>query len=229
MKLKKIFGLALAGVTAASMFSFAGCDVINSLLSGNGDNSGTTNNPGMTSEFVMEAEYINLDGVTGAGLSSNQEGVSMIYGDGTDAQKQMWSNGYYVGYTYTTNLQLDFVFTSDKVTTGTLVLMLGSELGDLSISDSDFAVLVNGEKQNFSGWFVENSADMSQAKFSKCTLPGAINIKAGENTISLVILENKFKGGSATGGPMIDCLKITSDAGLTWSPKTDNPDRRGEI
>ena len=86
---------------------------------------------GGISTYVMEAEYINLDGIQGAGLSSDQGGVEMIYGEGTAEHKAKWSNGYYVGYTHSADLQLDFVFNSSSNNTANLVLRLGSELGDI--------------------------------------------------------------------------------------------------
>ena len=56
-----------------------------------------------------------------------------------------------------------------------------------------------------------------------------ISILEGENTISLVVLENTFKYGRETGGPCVDCIKIMTSSDLTWEDKTDNPSRRGEI
>ena len=51
-------------------------------------------------------------------------------------------------------------------------------------------------------------------------------LKAGKNTVTLKILANDFRNGQ-TGGPTIDCMKVTTTATLTWDPKTDNPSRKG--
>ena len=153
----------------------------------------------------------------------------MIHGDGDATDKEKWSEGYYVGYTYATGLELTFEFNSDIATTATLTLLLGSELGDLTLVPEKFGIRVNGEEQTYTSFSVYGSADMEAAEFDKCVLPSPINLVAGKNTVTLVIYENDYKSG-ATGGPMIDYIEVKSaNANLTWTPKTDNPSKRGEI
>ena len=221
MNIKRILSLALTGAMLASVLSFTGCDIVNQFIGG-GDNSAPTGG----SSLVMEAEYTYLDDVAGAGISNNNAGLSMIYGDGTDAQKEMWSNGYYVGYTHNDTTELTFVFNSSAATTANIVIMLGSEVGDITINSDNFAVLVNGEEQAIPNWFVEGS-EMDEATFNTCRLSAAVNLVEGENTITLKVLPNDLGGQDVTRGPLIDCVKVTSTSSkLTWTPHEDNPYRR---
>ena len=220
MKIKKILGLVLATATAVSVMAFSGCELLNSFL-------GTPEDPTGANALTMEAEYTDIDEVAGAGISNNNSGLSMIYGDGTAAQKEMWSNGYYVGYTHNNQTELTFVFNSSVATTANVVLMLGSELGNVTLTSENFSVLVNGEDQYYGAWSVAG-AEMDKATFTTCRLSRPVNLKAGENTIVLKVLDNDLKSGS-TGGPHIDCVKVTAtdtSASLTWNPHTDNPERR---
>ena len=177
--------------------------------------------------YVFEAEYVYLDEFNGAGISNSAEGVNNIYGEGTEADiEKGYSNGYFLGNTYAAN-QIDFVIESDAKTTGKLTLRLASELGDLSLNNDVFGVEVNGEAVDYS-IIVQNSSSGSY-DFSDYTLNTSINLVEGENTVSLIIKENTLQGGNRTGAPLIDCIKIATEATLTWEPLLDNPDRIGEV
>lgn len=215
MNIKKIIGLALATVVVAT--SFTGCDVINSLIGGGDDN---TNTPTGKNTLVMEAEYIDIDEVAGAGISNNNSGLSMIYGDGTDAQKEMWSGGYYVGYMHNDQTVLEFVFNSTKAATATITFAIGCELNDMTLNEENLAILVNGESQYIPNWFVECS-EMDTAEFYNYTLNN-VQLKEGENTIQIKVLP-----GDPTRGPLVDCVKVVAtDTELSWTPHEDNPYRR---
>ncbi len=218
MKLKKALSLILAAAAGCTVLAIAGCGEEGGTNGGEGANGVKT--------YTLEAEYIDLDDVQGAGISSDQGGVEMIYGQGTEADKNKgWSSGYYVGYTYSANLQLDFVFESDKDATAAIVLRLGSELGALSLDPTSFAVKLNGVALDYQAMYIETST-MDQMKFYDKTVTSNAQLKAGTNTISLVVLPNTFKNGSS-GGPMVDCVKLETAATVTWSPKTENPSNRG--
>ncbi len=177
--------------------------------------------------YVMEAEYIDLDDVQGSGISSDQGGVQMIYGNGTQEEKNAgWSNGYFVGFTYAPNLKLDFVFNSSKRATSTIVLRLGSELGDLNLDPSIFEVQLNEDVIPYSSLTVNNSADYANMKFYDKTLSTNVRLAQGQNVLSLIILPNSLKPGGTSGGPTVDCVKITTKAKLTWEEKKDNITRR---
>lgn len=218
MKVKGIIAVALALAAAAVMtVGFAAC----------GDDL-----PEGFKEYVMEAEYVaGIENVQGAGMSSNQSGYDLIYGDGTDAQKELgWSEGYYVGYTYSPNFSMDFKFTADKAGTATIVLRLGSEIGDITLTPDEFEITLNGTSLQYGSIFVECGAanDMSKMTFSDKTITSSGQLKAGENTLNISVHANELRGGQ-TGGPAIDYVKITTDAKLDYKQNTDNPSKRGGI
>ncbi len=224
MNIKRILSVALATVTAVSVLSFTGCELINSFLPG-GDDQGNNGGAGVNS-LVMEAEYIDIDEVAGAGVSNNNSGLSMIYGDGTDEQKEMWSGGYYVGYMHNDQTELEFVFNSSKASTANISLSLGSELVDITLNKDNFAILVNGEQQVGYSWFVAYS-EMDTAEFNECKLTAPVNLVEGENKITIKVLSNDLGGEGVTRGPLLDYVKVTAtDAELTWTPHEDNPYRR---
>lgn len=219
MKIKKIAGLVMATAMLSGVAALAAC----------GDGTGDGGSGSGSKSYVIEAEYINLDGVSGAGVSSDQSGVEMIYGDGTQAQKDIgWSNGYFVGYTYASNLTLEFAFNVDKAATATIVLRLGSEIGDISLDPSIFSVKLNGTEITYSNMYIENS-EIGSMKFQDKTVTTAANLKEGENKLTLTVLTNTLINGTKTGGPCVDCVKVQTSAKLTWTDKSDNPSRRGEI
>lgn len=225
MNFKKIIGFTLALVVLAT--SLTSCDVLSQFMGGNdtGDAGNGGASAGKTS-LTMEAEYTDLDNVAGAGISNNNSGLSMIYGDGTDEQKEMWSGGYYVGYTHNDQTEITFTFNASKASTANVVLMLGSELIDITLDSESFAVIVNGEEQLVPNWFIECS-EMDVATFTTCRLSAPVQLVEGENTIVLKVLSNDLGGENVTRGPLIDCITVTAtDADLTWTPKEDNPFRR---
>lgn len=213
MKIKKFICIALCVAAIAAMFAFTAC----------GEESGGKNT------LVIEAEYVNLDDVKGSGLSNDQSGVNMIYGKGTQEEKDKgWSNGYYVGYTYTSECSIDFEFTSDSAATASMIVRFGSELGNLTITPDDVQISLNGKVINYGSIYVEGSDGMDNMKFSDKTVSSSETLVAGKNVVNIKILPNDLRG-SSTGGPTIDYVKIESDAKLSYDPKTDNPSRVGEM
>ena len=214
--MKKIISLMLALVLLASVMTLSSCDALNSLL-------GNSSTGGKTATYTLEAEYIDLSNVSGAGESSSQAGVQMIYGNGEADKAKGWSEGYFVAYTYVANLQLDFVFESDSDTSATIVLRLGSELGDLMLNPELFEVQLNGATVPYSSISISGNTDLNQVVFQDFTVNTNAQLKAGQNTISLIVRDNKLVANERVGGPCVDCVKITTSAVITWNPKTSNP------
>ena len=218
MRNNKLISVLLIAVLVASVFMLNSCDLFfgNEQPSGNG-----------TSTYTLEAEYIDLNDIQGAGESSSQGGVQMIYGNGDSDKSKGWSEGYYVGYTYVANLKLDFVFQSDADAKATIVLRLGSELGNLLLTPDLFEVQLNGETVPYSSLSLNGGTSLEDMKFYDLVVNTNANVKAGENTLSLIVRDNKLVAGERVGAPCIDCVKITTSANITWNPKTDNPANRG--
>lgn len=217
--MKKLLKLLTLVLCFTFMLSFVAC----------GGNDKLPEEEGGVKTYVMEAEYIDLDDVIGTGLSGGPSGVGMIFGDGTTAEKNRgWSSGYYVGYTYTTDCRLDFVFTSSKAATATIILRVGSELGDLPFDPTTFGILLNDTEITYQSMYIAGSADMLTMAFADKTITTNAALVEGENTISLVVKDNTLYG-AVPAAPVIDCIKIKTEANLTYTEKKDNPAKRGGI
>lgn len=169
---------------------------------------------GTGKDIVFEAEYVNLSGKMGAGPSNISYETTMVFA-GKNA-----SNGYFLGDLNKTNLFFDFVINSSKADTAKLSLALGSQIGALRLSPNNFEISVNGLPIKYTAFNVADSSDSVERTFKSFNI-GTINLKEGKNTITLTVLENEYLNGG-TGAPIIDCIKLNSDAKLTWSPVTSN-------
>jgi hypothetical protein len=221
IKMKNIKLISLLLVVVLSVSALGSCSLVEKILGG-----GSTGGSG-TNQYVLEAEYIDLSDIQGAGESSSQGGVQMIFGSGESDKSKGWSNGYYVAYTYVADLKLDFVFQSDADATASIVLRLGSELGTLLLTPDLFEVQLNGEIVPYATLSLPGGSSLEDMKFYDLTVNTNAKVKAGENTLSLIVRDNKLVAGERVGAPCIDCVKITTSANLTWTPKLDNPDNRG--
>lgn len=221
MKVKRIFAAVLMLAAAAAM-TLAVTACADDTTGGGGG--------GGIDEYVLEAEYMDIKDVSGAGISSNQSGYALIYGDGSDAQKELgWSSGYYIGFTHTPAFSMDFTFEADKDATATIVIRLGSEIGNITLTPESFEIKLNGTSINYGSMFVEGgNQNMATMEFFDKTLTSAAQLKAGTNTINVSVHSNELRNGQ-TGGPMIDCVKVTTDAALEWTSLTDNPSHKGGI
>lgn len=228
MKLKRL--LAMSALALVGAFAFAACGETpnpDNQGGGGGENNGGGGNK--LNSYTLEAEYVDLTDAHGAGISSDQSGCDMIYGEGTDAHKDKgWSSGYYVGYSYTSEFALEFEFEASADATATIVLRLGSELGNITLTPESFTVALNGTPLTYSSMYVEGSDGMENMKFSDKTVTSTASLKAGKNVIRLSISTNDLRNGQ-TGGPTIDCVKIQTSATLTYTEHTENPSRRGAI
>ena len=213
------------GYTEGKYCDDCGITLINPtvLKAGHNFENGICTKCGSESNFLlMEAEYTYMDDVVGAGISNNNSGLSMIYGDGTDARKNLWSNGYYVGYTHNDQTVLEFVFNASKDSTATITFALGCELENMVlIAGENLNITVNGEEQFFN-WSVTCS-EMDEAKFANYTLNN-VQLKEGENKIAISVLAVP---GNPARGPLVDCVTVVAaDAELSWTAHEDNPYRR---
>lgn len=222
MKLKKAIAALLAAACTLPAAVLTACG-------GDPEQSGPPT-PGKNQTYVLEAEYTDIEGKSGAGLSSEPFGFSLIYGNGGQADKDKgWSNGYFIAHTYKDGFTLQFDFTAAAAGTATLAVRLGSELGTLDLTPTSFGVVLNDKEVTYTSMQVQGSTSLDTVAFYDKVLPGEVEIKAGANTLKLIVRANTFKNNTTTGGPLIDCVKLTTKAGLSWEPKTDNPSRKDEV
>lgn len=233
--MKKFFGILLmSAVLACCSIGFVSCDdnnpddgnnpnppITGTPKPDNPDNPDNPATPSGTTEYTFEAEYTDLEDLSGASSSGSAEGVDMIQ----SAAKA--SNGYYIGFTYKEGLTITFEIVSDSATTAELKVGLApwEGMSAISISSETFVVGVNGKSVKYTSTKVSagrGENDMGSRSFNKYKI-GKVDLVKGENVITLTIGPNDYVNGGA-GGPAIDAVYLTTAATLTWDPITDNID-----
>lgn len=181
---------------------------------------------GWTKQHVFEAEYIStIEDMVGPGYSGTATGLELIQKDKTGEAKA--SNGYWVTYLYARNVKLEYVINSDvAVEKVKMVLRLSAEVMDISVTCEEWQVLVNDEKVLFPTISITDVPKQGSGKvkeFADFTISKEVSLKAGENKISLVTMNDRAMFGTMSAtAPMVDCMKLTTDANLTWNPALDN-------
>lgn len=187
----------------------------------------TTLYAGWISQFIFEAEYIpTIEDMSGAGYSGTATGLEMIKSDDGKAKA---SNGYYVTYLYADTITLTYDIVSDRdINDAKLILRLSAEVMDISFTYSEYNVKVNGSLiayPEISITDVPKQGSGEIKEFADFTITKNMSLKKGSNKIELVTNNNKAMFGTMSAtAPMVDCMKITTTASLSWEPKLDNID-----
>lgn len=175
-------------------------------------------------EYVFEAEYTDLRGKSGPGLAGSAPGTAMIlYSDDLGA-----SNGYFIGYQYDINCSLEFYIESDKtINDATISLSLSAEHHDFNMNPDNYQIYLNGVAINYSEIQFKNVPapgdynwyEISALPFKDYVIAIGASLKEGVNIIQLKTAnKNAIEGTTMLAdAPLIDCLKITTKATLTWS------------
>lgn len=164
--------------------------------------------------YVFEAEYTFMDDVVGGGISGAAAGLNMI-AENADA-----SNTFYVGSTHSTKCILTWEITSDQDTTATLRMVLANELSAMKLNPETLIITVNDEVLEYDEVELPAETKTVGKTFNQFKL-GDIELKEGVNTITFQVGENEYCNG-ASGGPLFDCIKLTSDAELTMTEYPEN-------
>ncbi len=184
--------------------------------------------------YKFEAELTDFSSLKGTGFSSEAEGPTMIQND--IGGKANASNGFWIGYMYLEGCSLTFVFNSEtEVKDATLKLRLSGELvNTVVLNNKDFTVALNNETLKYNEIRIEGitpgTATTEKREFQDFVVGENLTLKAGENTVKLTVTNKKpltGTDGNAAGGkvsataPLIDCIKITTTAKLSWTPYPD--------
>lgn len=168
---------------------------------------------------VMEAEHIDVSSLKGAGYSGSASGLAMIQ------SYAKASGGKALGY-LNTAASFAFAVTSAEETTANLILGLGTEWGDLTLTPKTFKVYVNGQELDYGSIAIPDNGAGNDMAFDRCTLSPAVSLKAGENIIGFEILDSEDTGGVGTAtakGPIFDCLEIGgASCEIGWRPRVAN-------
>lgn len=194
-----------------------------------------------TAEYIFEAEHISLttDGtpggtpIVGSGASGGATGPDMVESIPLDHPDINASNGYYVSYLFAPGLALTFNIQSDRdVADATIVLRIGAENVGYAINPStssgttdsgtrlsQYIISLNDEPIDYDVIEVEGG----WPEFKDYELTVNASIKAGNNVITLTTANMNGMGGTmAASAPIVDCIKITTSAELSWDPVTGN-------
>lgn len=171
--------------------------------------------------YTFEAEQTSLLGKEGPGMSGSASGASMIVNDATNLDA---SNGKYVSYLYKKGLSLDFYLaSSEAVSDAVLTLRVAAEMDNIGLSPDNYTIEVNGQPVMFDAIALEKGA-----KFADCIVIQNVALQAGANTICLVTNNSVNPMGEGMGtyqgtAPMVDCIKLTTTAVVTWDANYNLP------
>lgn len=163
---------------------------------------------------TFEAEFVDLTDKAGAGPSNAALETELVLADASA------SNGHYIGYTYFTDLFFDFVFTADSAKEATLKVVMGSDLGAAKMNPSVLEIAFNDAVLSYDEFKLSDSSGKVNKVFKVYDI-GQVNLVEGENKVTIRVLENELYNG-ATGGPLIDCIVLDTQAALSWSPVESN-------
>lgn len=181
--------------------------------------------------YVFEAEDTNLDGKVGKGLSGTAPGKAMVQ-KSTDHGA---SNDRFVGYLYDMGLSLEFDIVSDMdVADATIVFRFSAEMRDFDIDPDKINIVVNYsnylpyEKISFKNVPTGTSEDVSKLNalpFKDYTIATNVKLDKGQNRIQIFVNNDEPTEGTTMTGiaPLVDCLKITTEAVLSWDASRGLP------
>lgn len=198
-----------------------------------------------TGMYVFEAEHVSLtDPITGEplqgmGASGGSVGPNMVDPPPPGMEGMNASNGYYVTYLYAQGLSINFLITSDRaVSDATLVFRITCENAPFAIDPvlnegttwsgtlySQYAITLNNEPINYETIEITDTTGHASVRrpFSDHVLATNLSLKKGMNVFSFITANNHGMGGTMSGtAPVIDCIKVTTSANLTWNPMTSN-------
>lgn len=200
-----------------------------------------------TGTYIFEAEHVSfMDPMTGQpmqgmGASGGSVGVNMIDSPAPGMEGLNASNGYYVTYLYAPGLGLHFDIESDRdVSDATLIFRISAENAPYALTPSgsggetangtilsQYTIKLNGQAISYDVIEVTDTTGHTSTggrrPFSDFTIAVNLTLKKGTNQFSFITMNTNGMGGTmAATAPVIDCIKITTSAELSWDPLIDN-------
>lgn len=171
-------------------------------------------------EYIFEAEHTDLKGVQGAGYSGGSEGVGLI-GKDYFGFSQVSGDCYIAGLNLN-GTGLTFKINSDRaVKDAELVIRLSAEFMDITFTDDEWLVQVNGKKVSYGSVSIYDVITDVSSEYKRPfedLIKVKIDLKEGENIITLTTNNSKAMVGTMYAtAPMVDCIKITTTAKLTMT------------
>ena len=177
--------------------------------------------------YTFEFEDLDFTGMVGDGNSGSAmewEMVGTVPAFGIVVpEEQKPSNDHYVYFNFTAGLSFPFEINADKATTATMVLRLGSEIGNIVDLGPDYglSITVNGTPLEYDPFTVESlqiNGGPVPYTFKDYEISVPVELVEGENNITFTILKRKTLS-SPNDAPTMDCFKLTveDDAVLTFT------------
>lgn len=184
--------------------------------------------------YVLEAEYTNVYDITGTTYSGQAVGENVIVKDSSGTA----SNGFFINYLYREGNTVFFDIYADSAASGvTLVLRLAPYYDSgITLNYQKYVVnvasmtlsgdsLVSGNSANIyykdinlgSNYLSQQNIFVEEGGFVDYTISATVNLTQGYNRISLITNNSdklSSKGDMGSTAPMIDCIKIKTDAAL---------------
>lgn len=177
-------------------------------------------------DYVFEAEDLNLKGVKGPGASGQASGKSMIInktGRGASGDR-------FVSYLYASGVTLTFELVSDMDTSASFAMSLSAEMRDFTMNPDNYRIVINGEDVDYSSISFKNvpkptTEGSDCLQFRTYAIGNNIPLKKGVNTIKFITNNTDAMDGTTMTAmaPLVDCLKVTTDAVLTWNNSLGYP------
>lgn len=172
-------------------------------------------------EYVFEAEQVDLDNCKGVGISGTAGGPSMIQ------ETAKVSGNRCVGYLYELGSSITFQIDSDiEISDATIVLRLSAEYRDCILDADNYQIEWNHVYLDYPTISItdvpkgntEDVGELNCKEFADFTIATNATLIAGMNVLTLTTYnDDRVEGTTMTAmAPIIDCLKITTEAVLTW-------------
>lgn len=186
-----------------------------------------------TQTYVFEAEDTNLTGKTGPAVSGTANEIGMIM----MKEDRDCSNERCVGYLYSFGNSLEFYFASDVAVEGAnIYVSLSAEMGNVSLNSSNYGIYLNDQKLDYAPIIIDDVPEFDAVlyvadcpNFRTYLVGEGVSLKQGANLLKLVTENNEsYPGSTMTAhAPLVDCIKIDTDAVLIWDenygvPALDN-------
>lgn len=171
--------------------------------------------------WVFEAEDTDLTGKIGPSYSGTAQEESMIiFNDAIEA-----SNDRVVGYLYESGVSLEFPLASDvAVNDVQLVVRITGEYTTMSYDGNDFQVIVNGTPRDYERVTIEADQSGMQPCQDLIVIEG-VSLNEGANMIQLMTNNTNAVTGTtfSANAPVVDCIKLTTTAVVTWDENSGVP------
>ncbi|MBO4540848.1 MAG: hypothetical protein J5736_02620 [Bacilli bacterium] len=174
--------------------------------------------PAQRKTYLFEAEYCPcIEEMEGATYSGGTSSYGLI---GKDRDNAGASGGCYVHFMYVQGSELVFNIVSDaEVDDVTFVARFSAEYRDITFNEEIFPIEVNEIPYDYGTISITN-VPMNGAgtkEFQDYTLIEDLHFNKGNNEIIFRTDNNILMYGTAMStAPMIDCIKLTTSATLTW-------------